>query len=236
MQNVMEAAYVQHLCTELKAKGLQIILLGDFNVSQTNNEAMWNSDDDMPGGEDEDDVEEDDEEDYHSFFNQRALLQPIRDAFRAQYLRAFDEKISTNVFPFLGALTAEPAHNDDIWLPISRNPEEDKLTHTHTDGRLHSTKLVPVPANILKAWSNEATYYQCVKKGSSGNTKVPRAKITQRLAYMWSDHKPMWARVWLKPQEKGGSASAAKSKESEVAEKLGGTGGSTKDEEGHGQD
>lgn len=199
MQNVMEAAYVQHLCTELKAKmDRQVILLGDFNVSQTNNEAMWNSDDEMPGDgdEDEDEVEEDD----HPTFSQRALL-PIRNDFRAHYLRAFDEKISTNVFPFLGGLTAEPAHNDDIWLPIARNSETDKLTHTHpgTDGRVHSTKLVPVPANILNAWSNEATDYLCVKKGSGGNKKVPRAKITQRLAYMWSDHKPMWARVWCKP-------------------------------------
>ena len=71
--------------------------------------------------------------------------------------------------------------------------------------------MFPVESFPGDAWSNEATDYLCVKKGSGGNKKVPRAKITQRLAYMWSDHKPMWARVWLKPGNMEGGSTSLKS-------------------------
>lgn len=215
MQNLMESVYVQHIVTELRAKfGRQIILLGDFNVSQTNNEAMWN-DDELPGivddgeeGEDGDDDDEDENseegERFLTYFDRHALLQPIRDDFRALYHRAFSEEISTNVFPFLGSLTAEPAHNDDIWLPIAagkeRREREDKLTNISPDGRIHTTKLVSVPANILNAWSKESSVYEVVKRNSGDEKKVPRLRITQRLAYLWSDHKPLCVRVWLKTQ------------------------------------
>ena len=51
---------------------------------------------------------------------------------------------------------------------------------------------------------NEPLTTFIVKKGSGGK-EVPCAKITQRLAYMWSDPDPMWARVWLKPGNMGGA-------------------------------
>lgn len=199
IQNIIECAYVQHLVTELKVKyDRHVVLLGDFNVSQCNNEAMWNEDD-LPGVEDDEELDDENENRSDRLpraFNQYTLLQPIRTDFQHHYLRAIDEEISTNVYPFLGGLTSMPAHNDDIWLPISPASHENKFTHTSPDRRIISARVVPVPRNILHSWAGMSAMYKVVKKGSS-NERVPRAKITQRLAYLWSDHKPIWARIWL---------------------------------------
>lgn len=200
MQNIIECAYVQHLATELKVKHARhVVLLGDFNVSQCNNEAMWNEDD-LPGVEDDEELDDEDENGSDRLpraFNQYTLLQPIRTDFQHHYLRVIDEEISTNVYPFLGGLTAMPAHNDDIWLPISpASHENNKFTHTSPDRRIISARVVPVPRNVLHSWAGMSDMYKVVKKGSSSE-RVPRAKITQRLAYLWSDHKPIWARIWL---------------------------------------
>lgn len=177
-QNIVETVFLQEICAQAAAQGEYVILLGDFNVDEADVNRLW------------DPIEELNEtnEELDHGLDETALLSDTKANFLLHYYRAVNKAHPTNTYPFMSGLTAEPAHNDDIWLPKMTDP-------FHMDapnGNRQPGKVVRIPKEILEQWDKTTqTYFDAIGGLHAEKKKVSRNKLNGLLARSWSDHRPL---------------------------------------------
>mgnify|MGYP001275934343 FL=1 len=177
-QNIVETVFLQEICAQAAAQGEYVILLGDFNVDEADVNRLWDT---------QEDLNEANEELDHGL-DETALLSDTKTSFLQHYYRAVNKAHPTNTYPFMSGLTAEPAHNDDIWLPKMTDP-------FHMDapsGNRQPGKVVRIPKEILEQWDKTTqTYFDAIGGLHAEKKKVSRNKLNGLLARSWSDHRPL---------------------------------------------
>jgi len=174
-QNMIEAAFVQSICTQAVEQGKYVVLLGDFNTDEEYNQTarMWDAD--VP----------------FTVQLENDLFATTKQAFLEQFYRGVPSGLPTNLFPFLAGGGATPKHNDDIWLP----DVDDKVRHiTLKEGKLdtgvHKGVVHKIPNYVLIAWDKKTRAYF----DGIGNTKFKSASkhtLNRLLSMTWSDHRPI---------------------------------------------
>lgn len=209
-QNMVESIFLQEICHQAAAGGEYCILLGDFNHEEVNNRTgfMWNDSTLYDVAEDGNDTG----------VNERALFEETRRRFLDRYVRACDQLLPTNVYPFLAGGDATPKHNDDIWLPkvlqadefvridgknilnpgLFRAGRDSVLFEVPDLGRDRLGRVLEVPARILQQWDTAARDFFIARRivGRDQLERVARQRLNLMLAKIWSDHRPL--RVTLK--------------------------------------
>ena len=174
-QNMIEAAFVQSICTQAVEQGKYVVLLGDFNTDEEYNQTarMWDAD--VP----------------FTVQLENDLFTTTKQAFLERYYRGVPSGLPTNLFPFLAGGGATPKHNDDIWLP----DVDDKVRHiTLKEGKLdtgvHKGVVHKIPNYVLTEWDKKTRAYF----DGIGNTKFKSASkhtLNRLLSMTWSDHRPI---------------------------------------------
>jgi hypothetical protein len=191
-----------------------VVLLGDLNIAEAGTERIWDVDKKLP------DEAKDDDDDVNGF-EESAIFGPIKLEFmggvkpvakeedakkedeesvakgeEGKFMRAVSPKIPTNVFPFLASITAEPKHNDDIWVARHESLASIEFNEgsVNKQGNSNDGKVVPIPSDVLHAWDTKTTEYFLQL---DADEKFSRSKLNNMLSRMWSDHRPV--SVVLKP-------------------------------------
>jgi hypothetical protein len=173
-QNMIEAAFVQSICTQAVEQGKYVVLLGDFNTDEEYNKTarMWDSN--VP----------------FTVQIENDLFAATKQAFLEQFYRGVPSGLPTNLFPFLAGGGATPKHNDDIWLP----DVDEKVRHITFNGKLdsgvHKGVIHKIPQYVLIAWDVKTRAYF----DTLGNTNFKSASkhtLNRLLSMTWSDHRPI---------------------------------------------
>ena len=175
-QTIAESIYLQHFVTELLNKHETVLLLGDFNTAEKDNrtERLWDAGEDLTTVEEEEDAVDE------------AHLQIVKDAFLENFERATSVAAPTNVYPFLAGISAEPKHNDEIWIPKGMIP----------DGTTRSRglcRVTAIPEFVLQQWDQKSTEWLEKHKDQKVNLHI----LNLMLSKVWSDHRPVEAAVWF---------------------------------------
>lgn len=173
-QNMIEAAFVQSICTQAVVQGKYVVLLGDFNTDEEYNKTarMWDAD--VP----------------FTVQLENDLFASTKQAFLEQFYRGVPSGLPTNLFPFLAGGCATPKHNDDIWLP----DVDEKVRHITFNGKLdggvHKGVIHKIPQYVLIAWDVKTRAHF----DALGNTSFKSASkhtLNRMLSMTWSDHRPI---------------------------------------------
>lgn len=174
-QNMIEAAFVQTICTQAVEQGKYVVLLGDFNTDEEYNQTarMWDAD--VP----------------FTVQLENDLFATTKQAFLEQFYRGVPSGLPTNVFPFLAGGGATPKHNDDIWLPdVDKKVRHITLKEGKLDTGVHLGVIHKIPEYVLMAWDKKTRAYF----DALGNTKFKSASkhtLNRMLSMTWSDHRPI---------------------------------------------
>lgn len=177
-QNMIEAAFVQSICTQAVAQGKYVVLLGDFNTDEDYNQTarIWDAATPLTAQLEND------------------LFATTKQAFLEKFYRGVPSGLPTNMFPFLAGGNAVPKHNDDIWLP----DDDEKVRHITFKGKLdgggRAGVVHKIPDYVLIAWDVKTrAYFDAI-----GNTKFKSASkhtLNRMLSMTWSDHRPVSVKV-----------------------------------------
>ena len=180
----METAILQDMCIQASEQGEYVILLGDFNVDETGTERFWNPNIDLHAKNPDIGVELDEKE----------LFVKTKERFLELYYRGVNPKLPTNVYPFLSGGDAEPAHNDDIWIPQAGTllRMDKPVGILNKKGNRRPGKVHQIPEYVLVQWDKKTrAYFDSLDDVSFGSKKVSRRRLNNLLSKLWSDHRPL---------------------------------------------
>ena len=209
-QNMVESMCLQSIAVKM-AKDPNfgvVVLLGDLNIAEAGTERIWDVDKNLPdeAKDDDDDVDGIKESDIFGSIKREFMgVKPVAKkedeesvakGEEGKFMRAVSPKIPTNVFPFLASITAEPKHNDDIWVARHESLASIEFNEgsVNKQGNSNDGKVVPIPDYVLHAWDTKTTKYFLQL---DADEKFSRSKLNNMLSRMWSDHRPV--SVVLKP-------------------------------------
>lgn len=174
-QNMIEAAFVQSICTQSVEQGKYVVLLGDFNIDEEYNKTVRMWDADVP----------------FTVQIENDLFASTKQAFLEKFYRGVPSGLPTNLFPFLAGGGATPKHNDDIWLPdVDEKVRHITLKEGKLDTGVHKGVVHKIPNYVLTEWDKKTRAYF----DGIGNTKFKSASkhtLNRLLSMTWSDHRPI---------------------------------------------
>jgi len=183
-QNIVETMMLQEICIQAADQGEYVILLGDFNIDETGTERLWNKAFDLHTLN----------EQVGNDLDEKSLLNNTRERFLDLYYRGVNPSLPTNVYPFLSGKSAEPKHNDDIWVPVIESPlRMDKPTgRINTKGNKRPGKVHKVPEFVLEQWDKKTReYFESIGSRSAVSKTLSRRTLNNLLSKLWSDHRPV---------------------------------------------